>query len=58
MLDVNKKTFGGLFKRTDKEEKKKKKKRMAIATFFVLHTNAKCPKRVFKKFPKISMTWF
>ena len=55
MLDVNKKTFGSLSKRTDKEEKKKKK-RMAIAKFFVLHTNAKCPKRVFNKFPKISMT--
>ena len=57
MLDVNKKTFGSLSKRTDKEEKKKKKKNGNCNDFCVTQ-NAKCPKRVFNKFPKISMTWF
>ena len=48
MLDVNKKTFGSLFKRTDKEEKKKKKKEWQLQRF-LCYTQTQNAQRGFSK---------
>ena len=48
MLEVNKKTFGSLFKRTDKEEKKKKKKEWQLQRF-LCYTQTQNAQRGFSK---------
>ena len=52
MLDVNKKTFGSLLKRTDKEEKKKKKKEWQLQRFLCYTQTQNAQRRFSKNFQR------